>query len=105
MDEGNNVGGFATGTFRLPRLMRVTALGIFQKRKAGMVTVTVMGPTGRPIRGATVRTAGAGSRSVRKRTGRRGSVRVRIRPRRSGNVTFTVRKRGYRAAKATLRVG
>jgi hypothetical protein len=105
MDEGNNVGGYATGKFRLPRAMRVTALGILQRRKAGMVTVTVTGPTGRPIRGATVRTRGAGSRSVRKRTGRRGSVRVRIRPRRSGSIIFIVRKRGYRAGKATLRVG
>jgi hypothetical protein len=104
LDEGGNIGGFAIGSFRLPRAMRVLAAGLLQRRKRGIVTVTVTRPTGRPIRGATVRVRGAGSRPVRKRTGRRGKVRVRIRPSRRGRVAFTVRKRGFRPGRATLPV-
>lgn len=105
LDEGNNVGGFATGSLRLPRGMRVTALGVLQRRRVGVLTVTVTNPHGRPIRRATVRARGAGTRSARRRTGRRGTVRIRIRPRRRGTVTVTVRKRGYRAGKVAIRVG
>jgi hypothetical protein len=104
MDEGNNVGGFSTGSLRLPRGMRVVALGFLQKRKRGIVTVTVVAPNGRPVRGASVTARGAGTRA-RRRTGRRGTARMRIRPRRSGTIKFTVRKRGYRTGKATLPVG
>jgi hypothetical protein len=104
LDEGNNVGGFATGALRLPRGLRVSLLGFLQRRKPSFVTVTVTSSTGRPVRGAAVRAAGAGARSARRRTGRRGTVRLRIRARRSGSVTFVVRKRGYRAGKAALPV-
>jgi hypothetical protein len=104
LDEGNNVGGFATGALRLPRGMRVSVLGFLQRRKSAFVTVIATSPTGRPIRGAAVRARGAGATSARRRTGRRGTVRLRVRPRRRGNVTFTVRKRGYRPGKAAIRV-
>lgn len=104
LDEGNNVGGYATGALRLPRSLRITALGVLQRRKAGVVTVTVVSSNGRAVRGAAVMVRGAGARA-RARTGRRGSARVRVRPRRPGTVTFTVRKRGFRAAKVALQVG
>jgi hypothetical protein len=105
LDEGNNIGGFATGAFRLPRAMRVTAVGLLQRRKRGVVTVTAASMTGRPIRRAAVTVRGAGSRPVRRRTGRRGTVRIRIRPRRRGSLTVTVRKRGYRASQVAVPVG
>jgi hypothetical protein len=105
LDEGNNVGGFATGSLRLPRGMRITVLGLLQRRRAGIVTVMVTSATGRPVRGASVVARGAGARSGRRRTGRGGRVRVRIRPNRRGKVTFTARKRGYRVGKAAVPVG
>jgi len=105
LDEGNNVGGFATGSLRLPRGMRITVLGLLQRRRANVVTVMVTNPAGRPVPGASVIARGAGTRSGRRRTGRRGSLRVRIRPNRRGQVTFTASKRGYRPGKAAVPVG
>ncbi len=62
LDEGQNVGGFAGGSFKLPRGMRVTVVGLIQKRKRGLVTVTVTTFNGKPVKRATVRASGAGTR-------------------------------------------
>jgi hypothetical protein len=104
LDEGHNVGGYAIGSLRLPRGMRVTLMGLLQKRRRGKVTVTVTTAKGRPIRGARVKVRGAGVRSRPRRTSRRGTVRLRLRPRRRGSLIFMVSKRGYRAGKASLTV-
>jgi hypothetical protein len=104
LDEGQNVGGFATGSFKLPRGMRVTVVGLLQKRKRGLVTVTVTTFGGRPVKRAAVRASGAGMRSRARRTGRRGTLKMNLRPRRSGAIKFTVRKRGFRPGKATVAV-
>ena len=104
LDEGNNAGGWAFGSLRLPSGMRVNVQGLLQKRKRGNVTVTVTTAKGRPIRRARVKVKGAGVRSRPKRTGKRGTVKLRLRPRRKGTVTFTVSKRGYRAGKASVAV-
>ncbi len=104
LDEGQNVGGFATGSFKLPRGMRVTVVGLLQKRKRGLVSVTVTTFGGKPVKRAAVRASGAGMRSRARRTGRRGTLRMNLRPRRSGAIKFTVRKRGYRPGKATVAV-
>ena len=104
LDEDNNVGGFATGTFKLPRAMRVVATGFLMKRKRGLVTITAVTLKGKPIKRASVKVTGAGVRKLSKRTGRLGSAKFRLRARRRGNVTFTVQKRGYRQGKAALQV-
>lgn len=104
LDEGNNAGGYAIGSLRLPRGMRITLSGLLQRRKRGKVAVTVTTAKGRPIRRARVKVKGAGVRSRPKRTGKRGTVRLRLRPRRRGSVIFTVSKRGYRAGKASVAV-
>jgi hypothetical protein len=104
MDEGRNVGGFATGSLKLPRGMRITLIGFLQKGKASYITVSVLNANGKPVRRALVRSRGAGSRPVRRRTNRAGTARLRIRPRRRGNVLFTVRKRGFRTGTASMQV-
>jgi hypothetical protein len=104
LDEDNNVGGWATGTFKLPRAMRVTVSGFLLKRKRGMVMVSVQTTKGKAIRRARVKVGGAGVRVRPKRTRRNGTAKFRLRARRTGNVTFTVSKRGYRTAKAVLPV-
>jgi hypothetical protein len=104
LDEDNNVGGFATGSFKLPKAMRVMAGGFLQTRKRGIVTVTAQTVKARPIKGARVTVRGAGVHSRAKRTSRAGTTKLRMRPRRRGTLTFTVTKRGYRPGKATVRV-
>jgi hypothetical protein len=104
LDEDNNVGGWATGTFKLPRAMRVVVAGFLMKRKRGVVTVTVQTIKGQAIKRARVKVRGAGVRARPKRTRRGGIVKFRLRARRAGNVTFTVSKRGYRTGKAVLQV-
>jgi hypothetical protein len=104
LDEGQNVGGFAIGSFKLPRGMRVTAFGLLQKRKRGLVTVSVTTFGGKPVKRAAVRASGAGMRSRARRTGRRGTLKMNLMPRRTGAIKFTVRKRGYRAARASIAV-
>jgi hypothetical protein len=104
VDEDNNVGGYATGAFRLPQAMRVTVGGFLQKRKRGVVTVSAQTVKGRPIKRALVKVRGAGVRARARRTGRAGTAKLRVRARRVGTLTFTVRKRGFRPGKATIRV-
>jgi hypothetical protein len=104
LDEDNNVGGWATGTFKLPRAMRVMALGFLTKRKRGVVTVAVQTTKGKPIKRARVKVRGAGVRARPKRTRQDGTVKFRVRARRSGSITLTVTKRGYRTGKAVLPV-
>jgi hypothetical protein len=104
LDEDNNVGGWATGTFKLPRAMRVTVSGFLLKRKRGMIMVTAQTIKGKAIRRASVKVRGAGVRARPKRTRRNGTAKFRLRTRRTGNLTFTVSKRGYRTAKAVLPV-
>ena len=82
----------------------MTVVGLIQKRKRGLVTVTVTTFNGKPVKRATVRASGAGTRSRARRTGRRGTLKLKLRPRRSGTLKFTVKKRGYRAAKASIPV-
>jgi hypothetical protein len=104
VDEGNNVGGYASGAFKLPRGLHVTASGVLSRRQKGAITVTVTTPSGSPVRSAKVSGSGAGARFGTRRTNRQGTVTVNVRPRRRGTVVIKVRRSGYTSATARVTV-
>jgi hypothetical protein len=104
LDELNNVGGYATGSLKLPKALRIRVSGSLESRKRGKVTVVVVNAKNRPVPRARVRVAGAGVRARPRRTGKRGTATFALRPRKRGNVTFKVSKRGYRAGRASAPV-
>ena len=103
VDQGGNVGAYTTGIVALPRKMIVTAKGSLQRRRRGLLAVTVTDAMGKPLRKALVTVSGAGVKG-RRRTGKKGVARVRVRPRKRGSVTIRVKSRGYRDGVARVRV-
>jgi hypothetical protein len=104
VDEGLNVGGYATSPLHRGRPMRVRLSGSLRAGRAGTVRVVVKDTRKRPVAGARVQVEGPRLRMRPRRTGRRGTVALRVRPARRGTVTFKVDKRGYAPASARLRV-
>ena len=104
VDEGGNLGGWATSALQQGRRMRVRASGRLAHGRMGTARVRITDARGRAVAGVLVRVAGRGVRVRPKRTGRRGSVAFRIRATRRGTVTFRAEKRGYTPAVGTLRV-
>jgi hypothetical protein len=105
IDEGGNVGGYTTGTFSLPKRIKVVVKGALRHRVRTSVSVKVTDARGRSIRKAKVRVSGGGIRIQAKRTTKRGTIVFRLRPGRRGNVTFVASKGGYRSGSATVKVG
>jgi hypothetical protein len=103
-DEGNNMGGWTTGTFGLPKRMIVRVSGQLRKRRRAVATVKVTNSKGRPVRRAKVRVKGAGVRGSSKRTSKRGIVKFKLRPSRGGMLSFQAFRGGYRSARASVRV-
>jgi hypothetical protein len=103
-DEGNNVGGWTSGTFGLADRMIVRVRGKLRKRRQAVVTVKVTNSKGRPIRQAKVQPKGAGINGPAKRTSKRGIAKFKLRPRRGGKLIFRAVRGGYRNARATVRV-
>jgi hypothetical protein len=68
------------------------------------VSLSVTGPSGAPVKGATVRVSGAGVRPRASRTNRAGRVRFVIRPRRRGTITYRATKAGYQPAVLKTRI-
>jgi predicted RecA/RadA family phage recombinase len=104
VDEGNNVGGYTSGTFSLPKRIKVTVTGLLRKGAKGAVKVKVTDARGRTVSKAKVRVTGAGIGGVAKRSSKRGIVTFKLRPRRKGNISFLASKGGYRSGNAVLRV-
>jgi len=103
IDEGNNVGGFATGTFKTPKRMVVQVSGGVTKGTRAPIVVTVKDARGRAVKRAKVAVSGAG-RAKARRTNKRGIARLSVRARRKGTVKFRVTRSGYQAGVATLAV-
>ena len=103
IDEGNNVGGYATGTFKTPKRMSIVLAGGVARGARGPVTVTVRDARGRAVKKARVKVSGAG-RAKSRRTNKRGIATLSVRGRRKGTVKFRVTRSGYRAGVATLAV-
>lgn len=100
VDEGNNPGGFATGSLRLGRTLRVRAIGKLKRGRRSPLTVMVTNGAGRGIRGAKVSVRGA----RRTRTNATGRAVVLVKPRRQGKLGVIVSKKGYGTARTTARV-
>jgi hypothetical protein len=104
IDSGGNTGAYATGSFVLPRGMRVGIFAVLERGTASVATITVTNARNRPIRGARVTISGVGIRTLRRTTNRKGVVKVRVKPRRRGKLTVTVRRQGYADGLATRQV-
>jgi hypothetical protein len=103
VDEGNNLGGWATRSLRKAPVAHISLKGRLRANRAGRVRVTVTGRLGRRLKGATVRVQGAGITMQPRRTNRRGAVSLRLTPRSRGVVQFSADKAGYSPARAKLR--
>ena len=103
VDEGRNLGGWATRPLRRAPVARLALRGRLRTDRASTVRVTVRGRKGRRLRGAVVRVQGAGVVTRPRRTNRRGQVRLTLTPRRRGMVRFSADKAGYRPGRAKLR--
>jgi hypothetical protein len=103
VDEGGNVGGWATGRVGLLRKMVVSANGGLQRGTRGLLEVRVMNARGRAVRRARVTLRGVGVRA-RKRTSKRGLARFRVRPRARGTLKVRADKRGFRPGSAIVTV-
>jgi hypothetical protein len=104
MDEGNNLGGWATRPLRTLPPARMRVRGTLRVGRTGAVRVTVTGRGGRALKGAVVRVHGAGIVTRSRRTDARGTVRLRLEPHTAGTAQFSADKTGYAPARATLRV-
>jgi hypothetical protein len=104
VDEGNNLGGFTSGTFSLPKRIKIRLNGNLRRGQEARITVSVTDTRGRGVRRAKVRVGGSGMRVLSKRTTKRGTTAFRLRPRRAGTVTFLATKGGYRSGSASLKV-
>jgi hypothetical protein len=104
VDEGNNLGGWATRSLRKAPVAHMSLKGRLRANRAGLVRVTVTGRMGHRLKGATVRVQGAGITMQPRRTNRRGALSLRLTPRSRSVVQFSADKAGYSPARATLRV-
>jgi hypothetical protein len=99
VDEGNNIGGWATTAIRNAKVMRVKL-----SKRGRTVLVRVRDGKKRAVKRALVRVTARGMTTVRKRTGRRGTVKVALRKAKRGTVLFHVEKRGYTPKDVKLRM-
>jgi hypothetical protein len=104
VDEGGNLGGWATRPLRSAPRATMRVRGSLRLNRTGTVRVTVTGRNRRRLKGAMVRVQGAGIVSRPRATNKRGTVSLRLRPRSRGAVRFSADKSGYSPARATLRV-
>ena len=103
VDEGNNVGGFASGRF-VNRQLHVRVSGRrLRPRRQGIVRVRVTDERRRPVKSASVRVTGV-ARAKPRRTNRRGVATFRLRPTRKGRVVFRAVKRRYQPGRRSVRV-
>jgi hypothetical protein len=104
LDEGNFLGGWTTGTFSLPKQIKVVVQGSLRRGVTKPVTVTVTDTRGRAIRKAKVHVSGGGIASKAKRTSLRGTTTFQLRPGRRGTVKFLASKGGYRTGSVVVKV-
>lgn len=105
LDEGNAAGTAATGTFSLPKGIKVSVTARLRRGVTSKVSVRLTDTRGGKVSKATVRVKGAGLRSLKRTSSTRGRLTLRLRPRRRGTVTLSVSKLGYRGATVRIRVG
>jgi hypothetical protein len=104
VDSGGNTGAYKTGSFVLPKGMRVTLSALLHKGRAGVLGITVRDARNRAIKKAKVTITGAGMRTRRATTNRLGKATRRVTPRKRGTVTVIVRRKGFADGSATTKV-
>lgn len=106
IDEGNNVGDFTpAAVISRTRRMQISVVGSLRRRRQSTFSVAVKNfESGVGVTGATVRISGAGIRARRARTTIGGIVRFKVRPGRRGTLVIRASARGYRGARAAIRV-
>jgi hypothetical protein len=104
LDEGRNVGAWATRALTTLKQMKVSATGRLVRRRKGVVTIKVTDSRRRAIRKARIKVSGAGIQAKTKSTSKRGTVRFKLRPRRKGRVVFRALKVGYQPGSAAVRI-
>jgi hypothetical protein len=104
MDEGNNLGGWATTSLSKPKKLRVRLSGGARRGHRGAVRVTVTDSRGRRLSRIRITVKGAGVKAKPHRTNRRGATVFRIRPRKKGSLRFRAEARGYATAAVRLSV-
>ena len=103
VDEGGNVGGWASGKVGLLRKMTVQASGILRRGRKTVLQVRVTNAKNRVVKDVRVTLRGVGVRG-RKRTGKKGIARFKVKPKARGNVRVRADKRGFRPGSAVVRV-
>ena len=102
VDEGNNVGAYASGAVGVKKLT-VVVRGRLKSGVSRRLTISVRS-RGRAVRAATVRVSGAGVRAQQRPTGTRGSAAFVLRPSRRGSVVVSVSRPGYEARRVSAAV-
>jgi len=95
VDEGNNVGAWASKTISRGKTMTILLRGSLRRGATARVTVIVRGSNRKALPLATARVSGAGVRAQSRRTSKRGSVTFILRPTKKGSVKFSVSRAGY----------
>jgi protein-S-isoprenylcysteine O-methyltransferase Ste14 len=103
MDEGFNLGAWASSQLRQDAPLRVSVRGRVRVGHTSRVRVRVTDARRRPLKGVHIRVGGSGMAKARN-TSRRGTVVLRVRGVSKGKVTLLAEKRGYLPRSATLRV-
>jgi hypothetical protein len=103
VDDGRNTGAYSTGTLSLTRRLFIGPQGSFRARTPSMFTVQITNGARTGVRGVKVSLSGLGIKRSRT-TDRNGNVTFPVRARRKGKLTIRASKKGYQAARTTLRV-
>jgi hypothetical protein len=104
MDEGSNLGGWASAALRAARQLKIRAKGSLRAHRTGTVRVKVTAGAGRGLARAVVRVRGAGVSMRPRRTNRSGRVTLRLTAAAKGKVELTAEKAGYAPSTTTVRV-
>jgi hypothetical protein len=104
LDEGHNLGGWASSPLRTSKRMRLRVKGRLKAGRSALVRIRVTSAKGRGVKGVRVRLGGAGLRARSRRTGGGGTVRFRLRPTSRGVVRVQADKRGFAPASARVKV-
>jgi hypothetical protein len=105
VDEERNVGAFTQiQLIRLAERMRLSVGPRPRLGRAARVVVTVRSASGTPVRGATVRAAGAGVARRAARTNRAGKAILQLRPTRKGTLVVRVIRAGFQPTIYSMKI-
>jgi len=104
MDEGGNLGGWASAALSSPKKLRLKVSGSLRHGRRGTVRVRVTNTKGRGVAKVRVTLSGAAVMAKPHTTNRRGAATFRIKPGKKGTLKVRAEARGFLPAGAKLRV-